>query len=103
MNNLRPAHEKVQTRLASVKAAMKDHAKKRGHITRVHLADLSDPDFDEAEVRQTLLDHYSSPEGLAEIANSPHKGLRPDQIVEMLMEDVLGERKRRAGQGPPGS
>ncbi len=99
MNHLRPTHQEIQARLRGVGSAMRDHAKKRGHITRAHLADLSDPDFDEAEVRQTLLEHYSSPEGLAEIANSPQKGLRPEQIVGMLMEDVVAERKRRWVKG----
>ena len=92
----KPTPAELNARLDLAKAAMRDHAKKRGHITRAHLADLSDPDFDEAEVRRTLLDHYSSPAGLAEIANSPHKALRPEQVVEMLMEDVLVRKRQRA-------
>lgn len=39
-------------------------------------------------VKQDLLNYYSTEEGLAELRNSPHSHLPPKAAVELLMQDV---------------
>lgn len=82
-----PAPAAVQAKLDALKGKVKG----RGRLDLAHMKELRDATRDvpgrHDHIRGFLLEHYQSPEGLAEIAASPHRDRTPEQIVELLMQE----------------